>query len=766
MDKRVGNLRQWEPLSRKQSSMHHLAELRVENLRLSAWLRFRSLRWRLTALLGMTLLVTLITISASVLHFIDQNEQRTWENRQWEAARHAADTVSTLVHNTQQTLLLASLSERVSSETETNVLDNLLQHSPALLELIRLDSDGRVFDSAFVDAPLLANLFTVPQSRWFTESQSGRPYLGSVEISAQSDPYLIVALPAPDDGVVAARLQMTMLWELMSALRFGKTGQAYVIDQDGVIVAHTEPEVALAHIRVPETGTNNDQSSPSGQDRFDAYTNFQDVHVVGVTAPVAGTDWTVVTELAQVEAYATSRHALWLFGGGTVLFACLVMLVTGAFLRVLVFRPMEELQTGAVRIGQGDLDYQIKNVRQDEIGQVADAFNEMASRLGAREGELREQSFQLMAEVAERKHGELALQQAKAELEERVEERTRELKEANMLLNERQERLRAFTRALPDPAFVLDEDGHYIEVIATESDQPYASSDELRGRRIDQLFANGEAEEFLSTIRRTIETREPQTLQYRFDASEGPRWFEGRSAPMHTGNGDSPMVVWLARDITERKEAEEQIAASLREKEVMLKEIHHRVKNNLQVISSLLYLQAKDVEDEATIALFMDSQTRVRSMALVHERLYRSEDLSMVNFGEYIGNLAGYLFQAYNVDRGAIDLKTDVGKFFLGIDTAVPCGLIVNELVSNALKYAFPNGQKGEVSIDFSSCDEKTFSLVISDNGIGFPVDLDFRNTPSLGMQLVNTLVDQIEGTLEMDRSAGTRFSIRANLIT
>jgi len=214
------------------------------------------------------------------------------------------------------------------------------------------------------------------------------------------------------------------------------------------------------------------------------------------------------------------------------------------------------------------------------------------------------------------------------------------------------------------------------------------------------------------------------------------------------------------QEITERKRAEEQSKASLKEKEVLLKEIHHRVKNNLQVISSLLYLQSKSVVDERALEMFLDSRNRVRSMALVHERLYQSKDLARTDFAEYARNLASYIFQSYGANSNVIQLKINVDDVFLGVDTAIPCGLIINELVSNSLKYAFPAGRAGEIRIELWSDDDGQFTLMVSDNGVGLPKDLDFRATQSLGLQLVHTLVEQLEGTIELDRSGEMAFKI------
>jgi two-component sensor histidine kinase len=214
------------------------------------------------------------------------------------------------------------------------------------------------------------------------------------------------------------------------------------------------------------------------------------------------------------------------------------------------------------------------------------------------------------------------------------------------------------------------------------------------------------------------------------------------------------------QEIAERKQAEERIQVSLQEKEILLKEIHHRVKNNLQVISSLLYLQSKEIEDQETLEMFLESQHRVRSMALVHERLYRTEDLARVDGAEYIRDLAGYLYRSYSTAAGLVKLTVKVDDVSLGIDTAVPCGLIINELVSNSLKHAFADGREGHVLVELGLDSQGVYTLIISDDGVGLPEGLDFRNTRSLGLRLVNTLVEQLGGTIELERSNETTFTI------
>ncbi len=210
----------------------------------------------------------------------------------------------------------------------------------------------------------------------------------------------------------------------------------------------------------------------------------------------------------------------------------------------------------------------------------------------------------------------------------------------------------------------------------------------------------------------------------------------------------------------ERIRAEEQIRASLREKEVLLKEIHHRVKNNLQIISSLLSLQSNTVADSQALEILRESQNRVKSMALVHEKLYRSPDLARIDFAEYVRSLTAQLFRTYAPGSGVVELQTQIEGLWLDVDTAVPCGLIINELVSNALKYAFPDGRSGKIRVAVDRGDADRLALRVVDNGVGFPANVDYRNTTSLGLQLVNTLADQIGGTVELERYPETAFKI------
>jgi len=249
---------------------------------------------------------------------------------------------------------------------------------------------------------------------------------------------------------------------------------------------------------------------------------------------------------------------------------------------------------------------------------------------------------------------------------------------------------------------------------------------------------------------------------YRMKNADGEwRWLSSREIIFtRTPEGQPHVVLGTAQDITVRKQAEEQIKASLREKEVLLKEIHHRVKNNLQVISSLFRLQSRYTNDRHALEMFRESQDRVQSMALVHQKLYQSADLARIDFAEYLRSLTTSLLHSYQTNTHSVTLTIMVDDLFLNIDQAIPCGLIINELVSNSLKYAFPDNRAGAIRIELRRTLDNQMTLTVHDNGIGLPPDIDLTTNKTLGLQLASTLTNQLGGSITIDRHDGTTFVI------
>jgi two-component sensor histidine kinase len=281
--------------------------------------------------------------------------------------------------------------------------------------------------------------------------------------------------------------------------------------------------------------------------------------------------------------------------------------------------------------------------------------------------------------------------------------------------------------------------------------------DVLLPARLSQIHRQHIAEfESSPTLARKMGERS-EILGRRKDGTEFPA--EASISKMVVG-GETMFTV-IMRDITQRVRADEQIKSSLREKEALLKEIHHRVKNNLQVVSSLLGLQARSIEDLGTRKKFQESQNRIHSMALLHECLYQSDNLAKIHFNGYIQQLAEYLLRAYGESASErVRLHVDLDSLYLDMDTAVPCGLIINELISNSLKYAFPDGRSGEIVVRLRGNGDRISSLSVADNGVGLNTAVQWSSTKSLGLRLVRTLSQQLGAQVQLEDEPGTHFRV------
>jgi PAS domain S-box-containing protein len=300
-----------------------------------------------------------------------------------------------------------------------------------------------------------------------------------------------------------------------------------------------------------------------------------------------------------------------------------------------------------------------------------------------------------------------------------------------------------------------------VYYVSDRSERAIGLKPDLEGyfERFIALVIPEHRDDFRTSIEKSVKESSEWKYEGMLQKPSGEKiWFSANSTPSRHQN--ELVFNGIVHDITERKEAEEKIRASLKEKEVLLKEIHHRVKNNLQIISSLLSLQSARTEHPEAVSVLRESRNRIRSMALIHERLYQSPNLASVDMLKYTTNLVSDLQRSYRPKDSSVRLTVTVEDIPLGITEAIPCGLIINELVSNGLKHAFPKGREGELTIQLQRGSANQITLTVSDNGIGLPESVDFRNSPSLGLTLINSLVEQLDGTIELDRRGGTVFTI------
>ncbi len=314
--------------------------------------------------------------------------------------------------------------------------------------------------------------------------------------------------------------------------------------------------------------------------------------------------------------------------------------------------------------------------------------------------------------------------------------------------------LKALFDSLKDFLFIIDFRGCILEANRAAIKSLGYTRQELRAKRIAEVFSSG----LLSGLGAVATEQESDSTCGSLIVRQGAEIPVEIKLALGTWDGQQ-VVIALGRDLTERRNSEAQ-AISLREKTALLKEIHHRVKNNLQVISSLLSLQASQLERNDERQLFRESQARVQAIALLHERLYQARDLTRIDFGDYLAALAEHILRAGRKPSTEIQLRVEKEPIQLTQDAAMPCGLIVNELVTNACKYAFPEGGSGEVYLSVSRAPDDKLVLRVGDNGVGLPAGLDLRNATTLGLQLVDDMVAQIRGTWKVESSSGTLFQI------
>lgn len=338
-------------------------------------------------------------------------------------------------------------------------------------------------------------------------------------------------------------------------------------------------------------------------------------------------------------------------------------------------------------------------------------------------------------------------------LEERVEIKTKQLSEKNKEL----EKLSLVASKTDNAVMVADANGK-IDWVNDAFLRMINNQGGIVGKNVAQLNLYNNVQDAISEA---VKEKKSKVFESNINThNHSETWISTTLTPVFDDQLQLKELVFVDTNITAGKTLEKQIKTSLHEKDILLKEIHHRVKNNLQIIISLLNLQSGYIKDEQSLKAVKDGQNRVRSMALVHEKFYQADALTEINFAEYVEKLNQFLFQSYSDKSERIKLTVVSDNVALDMDTAMPCGLLINEIVSNALKYAFPDNREGEIKIVLNKLSENNIEMSISDNGVGMSNDFDIEQAESLGLQLISALTSQLDGTLKVSVENGTRYSV------
>jgi signal transduction histidine kinase/CheY-like chemotaxis protein len=362
-----------------------------------------SLRRKLLTVFGLSMMLLILSSASGLFFLVRHTEYQGWTGRQREATQRVAQTVENFISRQQSLLYLLRLFGLEKIADISGELHELLHDEPILQELVHVDAEGRVLAHAPESQNVLANLFTIRQSNWFIAARRGEIYIGDRQLSASDEPYLFFAIPVQEGGVMASRLRMHVLNEVVANLNFGKTGIAYLINRDGRVVAHSSPEVASANIRLEEQSDIIKLIRSKREMWSGTYRNFHGKRVIGTMLPVAGTPWIAVTELPLVEAHAASLRALTIIGAAGIIASVLLALIITRFLSRQFLGPIELLRQGVQKISLGNGNHSLPLIGPDEIREVAAAFNDMSLRLQQRQEEIAEQhsSLKLAKEAAE-----------------------------------------------------------------------------------------------------------------------------------------------------------------------------------------------------------------------------------------------------------------------------------------------------------------------------------------------------------------------------
>ncbi len=605
----------------------------------------------------------------------------------------------------------------------TPFLKELLKINPMYANLNIASPDGTVYASA-----LPSGFHTIAERRYFRDVMARGEFVVGDYLMSRSAKRMVLhcAYPVMEGGrvraVLVAAIDVTYYVQIFLRAALPAGSALALTDHAGRrIYRYPDPEKYEGRTDLDYMIRRMSQGPPEGSFIAEGVDGVRRLYgYMRLTLPTRSDPLYIRVGIPEGEALSEANFLMLRNLALLGLAAALALGLAYALGTSTIVRPLERLVASSRRIGRGDLSARTNMpYNRGEVGQLARAFDEMAGAIASKERE-------------------------RAETERR--------------LLESGERYRSLVENITEVVYTLDMEGRFTYISPAAFRQSMYHADDVIGRNFADFVHPDDLPGLLESYKRTL-AGEIEPYEYRiFDKDKSVRYIRTSSTLMFH-NGVPVGITGLMSDITEKKLGEERLKASLREKETLLREIHHRVKNNLQVVSSFLHLQSRDVSDPATLELFRNSEGRIRSMALIHEQLYRSDSLSLIDFSKYIEGLVRYLHGMYQSRDVRITPTVKADTIHLSIDRAIPCGLLLNEILSNSFKHAFRGRERGAISVEFGRRNEH-YVLSVADDGVGFPPELTGSNASTLGFQIITALVDQIGGTMEVRNDAGACVTV------
>ncbi|MFO1424594.1 MAG: response regulator [Candidatus Competibacteraceae bacterium] len=710
-----------------------------------------NLRQQLLTVFGTALFIVLLASMLGIAYLVDHTELTAWQGRQQEAARRAAATVGAFLAREQEMLLLLDLFGRDElAEAQSTALEELLRRNPAFLEIVYLNSAGLVLAHAPKSGAMLANLFTIPQSLWFMQARQGQNYVGDVQLSAGDQAYLILAIPAWQGGVIAARLRMRILREVVTPLHFGKSGFSYLVDQNGRVIAHSDPEVVLANTHLDHSSKLFALVRAAQETWAGEYQDLQGQPVMGATAPVPGISWVAVAEVRQAEIYATRRIAWWVLLGGSPIIGLLLGQVVSALLSRQLLRPMRRLQAGVQHIGQGDLNYRIGLEPRNEIGEVAVAFDDMAARLQERER-------QVAAQTA-------ALLESEARYRAIVEDQTE-----------------LICRYAPDGAITFVNEA-YCRYFGKRRE-------ELLGQSFIPLIPKEDQQRAEAHIAALSQQNPTATIEHRVILPDGEiRWQHWTDRAIFDEQHRIIEFASVGRDITDRKRAEEALQQAKdaaeeasQAKSDFLAAMSHEIRTPMNgVLGMAELLLGTSLNDQQRRFADMILNSGRALLAIINDIL----DFSKIEAGKLELDIAPFdlrelvedttLLLAKRAHEKGLDLISDLPLNLPALVRSDPVRLrqVLANLVGNAIKFT----ERGEVVVRLRVLDQDAMTprlrFEIQDTGIGIAPEAQARifdaftqadgsttrryGGTGLGLSITRRLVRLMGGEIGVESTPGT----------